>query len=408
MSLVGTNGTDRYQGIDYDRMRKYRLSRVREIMEKYGYGTLISWDAWNIRYMTGGFPTVPCRWSASMISMLCQGGEPLLSATTSFDPDDLKKVMPWLLTDHVTKDIGGGKLAFDEAGWKRFMDYVDDFITRDGQKGNLVALDLPPAPVPLRKVFADRGYEVVIPSKAMQEMRMVKNPDEIACARVSASIADAAMSDIKEAMHATATECALSSIGVKRQYYMGSDEVLPVAVVSGPRTNPMHNDFTDRMVLAGELVNVAVDAATFNGYKTSLGRTFSVGKPTEDQKAAYDVAYGMMQSAIAKIKPGNTTADICAAWPSDPAFWGYDDINDCQHFAKGHGIGLVFSEAPYFSCAYNDATELVPGMMLALEVWYGPKWSDFGCSIKETVLVTEKGHEMITHFPSDRIIECKA
>ena len=66
----GTNGTDRYIGINYDRMRKYRLARVRQIMEKYGYGTLISWDAWNMRYMTGGFPTVPCRWSASMISVL--------------------------------------------------------------------------------------------------------------------------------------------------------------------------------------------------------------------------------------------------------------------------------------------------------------------------------------------------
>ena len=404
----GTNGTDRYIGINYDRMRKYRLARVRQIMEKYGYGTLISWDAWNMRYMTGGFPTVPCRWSASMISVLCPDGEPLLSATTSFDPDDLKKAMPWLREDRVTKDIGGGKLAFTKAGWQSFIDYMDKYIQANGGKGKPVALDLPPAPVPLKEVFEERGYEVVIPTQAMHELRMIKNEDEIACIRISAAIAEAAMADIAAGIHSCASENGLSSVGLRREYFMGSDEVLPVNIASGPRTNPMHSDFTDRMLVCGDLVDVSVDAATYCAYKTSLGRTFCVGKATQAQKDAYAVAYDLMQKAISAIKPGNTTADICAQWPSDPAFWGYDDIRACQHFAKGHGIGLIFQEAPYFSCAYNDATELKPGMVLALETWYGPRGADFGASLKETVLVTEKGCELITHYPSDKIIECMA
>lgn len=404
----GTNGTDRYMGIDYGRMRDYRLARVREIMEKYDYGTLISWDAWNMRYMTGGFPTVPCRWSASMISMLCQGGEPLLSATTSFDPDDLKKVMPWLRKDHVTKDIGGGKLAFRPEEWKGFIDFACKFIERDGAKGKTVALDLPPAPAILKQLFNERGYEVVIPAQAMQEMRMVKNPDEIACVKISAAIAEAAMADIAHEIHSCATENKLSSVGLRREYFIGSDEVLPVNVASGPRTNPMHSDFTDRMLVAGDLVNVSVDAATYCAYKTSLGRTFCVGKATQAQKDAYAVALELMQKAISAIKPGNTTADICAQWPKDPSFWGYSDMASCQHFAKGHGIGLIFQEAPYFSCAYNDATEMRPGMVLALETWYGPRGADYGAGLKETVLVTEEGCELITHYRSDEIIECQA
>lgn len=404
----GTNGTDRYMGIDYDRMRRYRLARVREVMDKYQYGTLISWDAWNMRYMTGGFPTVPCRWSASMISMLCQGGEPLLSATTSFDPDDLKKVMPWLRKDHVTKDIGGGKLAFRPEEWKGFMDYVCRFIEENGAVGKVVALDLPPAPAILKELFHERGYQVVIPTQAMYEMRMIKNPDEIACIKISAAIAEAAMSDIAREIHSCVTENKLSSIGLRREYFMGSDEVLPVAVASGPRTNPMHNDFTDRMLVAGDLVDVSVDAATYCAYKTSLGRTFCVEKASQAQKDAYAVAYELMQKGISAIKPGNTTAHICAQWPKDPAFWGYSDMAACQHFAKGHGIGLVFQEAPFFSCAYNDATELRPGMVLALETWYGPRGADFGASIKETVLVTETGCDVLTHYRSDQIIECQA
>ena len=63
---------------------------------------------------------------------------------------------------------------------------------------------------------------------------------------------------------------------------------------------------------------------------------------------------------------------------------------------------------PFFSCAYNDATELRPGMVLALETWYGPRGADFGAGIKETVLVTETGCDVLTHYRSDQIIECQA
>ena len=56
--------TDRNIGIDYAAMRNYRLSRVREMMDRCGIGVLVTWDAWNMRYINAGYPTVPCRWAA--------------------------------------------------------------------------------------------------------------------------------------------------------------------------------------------------------------------------------------------------------------------------------------------------------------------------------------------------------
>ena len=44
-------------------------------------------------------------------------------------------------------------------------------------------------------------------------------------------------------------------------------------------------------------------------------------------------------------------------------------------------------------------------MTFALETWYGPKGADFGASIKETVLVTEEGCQVLTQYPVDQIIE---
>ena len=41
--------SDRYTSIDYPRMREYRLNRTREMMKKFNIGTLISFEAWDIR-----------------------------------------------------------------------------------------------------------------------------------------------------------------------------------------------------------------------------------------------------------------------------------------------------------------------------------------------------------------------
>lgn len=46
---AGTNGRmsmDRLGGIDWERMRAYRLKRTKEAMEKFGIDVLITWDAY--------------------------------------------------------------------------------------------------------------------------------------------------------------------------------------------------------------------------------------------------------------------------------------------------------------------------------------------------------------------------
>jgi hypothetical protein len=60
----GRMAQDRLQGINMDRMRKYRLQRTKEAMERYGVGTLITWDPYAIRYITGGYVTVPNRYNS--------------------------------------------------------------------------------------------------------------------------------------------------------------------------------------------------------------------------------------------------------------------------------------------------------------------------------------------------------
>lgn len=402
------NSTDRYIGIDYAAMRSYRENRVREMMAREDIGIIVTWDAWNMRYISSAYPTVPCRWFGTQSVFICEGDKPIVSCSTVMDPYRMRDYYPWLPADHVTKDISGSRMAIAPEAWEPFVNLVCEMMRKHNVEGKKVALDMCPIPEICHEAFRKRGIEVVIPMEQMAEVRKIKSPDEVACMKISASIAEAAMYSIQKKLHPAVHENELTALGVRRQYELIADEVVPVNVASGWRTNPMHADFTDRLILAGETVTVHTDDVCYNGYKTSLGRTFVIGKATQEQKDAYAVALRLMQDAIAAIKVGGTTKDVLAVWPKDPGFWGYEDVDSVRRFAHGTGIGLYFEDGFAFSCMDGDETEPVtfqPGMTMALETWYGPRGAGFGCSIKETVLVTENGCELLTQYPVDKIIE---
>jgi hypothetical protein len=58
MWYAGKYATDRFNQIDYARMRAFRLNRALEQMKKAGLGALITWEQWDIRYLTGAYMTI--------------------------------------------------------------------------------------------------------------------------------------------------------------------------------------------------------------------------------------------------------------------------------------------------------------------------------------------------------------
>lgn len=87
---------DRLQGIDFPRMRTYRLERAKRLMEEDGLDLIVTWEPWNIRYLTGGYLSMQSRWACEQFAVLPRNGEPHLFAYTCYDPDKAEEEMPWL------------------------------------------------------------------------------------------------------------------------------------------------------------------------------------------------------------------------------------------------------------------------------------------------------------------------
>ena len=73
----------------------------------------------------------------------------------------------------------------------------------------------------------------------------------------------------------------------------------------------------------------------------------------------------------------------------------------------GHGVGLSLWERPIIIKRYTGQnTPLKEGMVFALETWKGAEDGSGAARIEEEVVVTKDGCQIITNFPSDRLISC--
>jgi Xaa-Pro dipeptidase len=328
---------------------------------------------------------------------------------TSFSPYAMRQELPWL------KDKIWAGMPLNTGKWNKKVEDLEpvvkkvvDIMAEHGISNEIVGLDGCSSELLMQEAFGNKKIDVVDAKRAMLEARTIKSQDEIECMRIAASMAEAAFADIAAAIRPGLTECELMGIGMKTLYSLGADETQEFVVASGPRTNPLHIDFTDRQIRPGDLVIVDINGNSFHGYKSCYYRTFCCGKASEEQKEIYEENRDMIYAGMSAVKAGNTTLDICEKWPTSASYWGYDKWDDVFGYAVGHGLGISLHEFPVISYPISKAEpiRLEEGMVMAVETWTGKKGGKNGVRLEEEVVVTKDGYDLLTKFPVDQITEC--
>lgn len=408
---VNQMNTDRLENVNFARMREYRLQRAREYMEKFNIGTLITWDAYNIRYISGVYVTVPTRWQETQFVVLPRNDDPYVFCVTSFSPEAMEKEIPWLKGRIKVRPAGAGRQAFSPDALENFVNEIGKIIDEHGLHDELVGLDGCSTELFYQEAFARKGFKVCDAQEAMFRARSVKSRDEINCVEIACAMAEAAFAEIKKAIKPGVRECELVGVGMKKLYELGADECQEFVCSSGPRTNPLHIDYTDRIIRNGDLIAVDINGNSYNTYKSCYYRTFVCGKASEEQKKSFEICKKILYSAMDNIKAGVSTKDVAEGWPKSPEFWGYDkdDWGRVSGFALAHGCGLSLHEFPNFrpQSVLTTNYTLEEGMVLAVETWYGPKGGDHGVRLEEMIEVTKDGYRLLTKAPIDGLIECE-
>jgi Xaa-Pro aminopeptidase len=397
----GTQAKDWERGIDYDRLIKERLARAQHAIKRAGLGAVICFNFDNIRYVTGTHIGEWARDKFMRYALCATEGPPFL-----WDPAPPAKRIssPWI-ANHVAAPI-----STMQGGLPPWMKIQDEFakqikkaLADRGIANQPLGVDI--MELPMLRALEAAGIEVVDGQQALLDAREVKTVDEIELLKVASAMVDATYVDIVKAIRPGTRENELVAIAHDRLFRMGSERVECVNSVSGPRGRPHSHTFSDRMIQPGDMVFLDI-MHSYNGYRTCYYRTFICGEPNKFQIDAYEMASKWISASIDMVRPGVTPDEIAQVWPDAEEF-GYRDEAEAFLLQYGHGVGLSLWERPIISKRYRGQnTPLKEGMVFALETWKGVEDGSGAARIEEEVIVTKDGCQIITNFPSDRLISC--
>jgi len=400
---LGMMATDVEQRIDFDAMRKYRLQRAREQMEKYDLGALLCMDLDNIRYITSTHLAEWARGKYFRWCLLPRDGEPILFEVGSAAVVK-RELCPWLKPENIRPAVAWNRGANVRPVNVALSSNAAAEIKAILQEHNVadMPIGLDEMEMYLLQALQDAGLKVVNGYDAMFDARMVKSPDELKIIELSASLVDAVYAQLTDFIRPGVKE---NEVVAKIYGWLiehGVDRISGVNCVSGPRSNPHPHDYSDRMIRPGDLVFIDI-MSHYLGYATCYYRTFAVTRATQQQRDVYKQAMDWLQASIDVVRPGITTADIAAQWPSAKDL-GFADEKEAFLLAVGHGIGLSHHEKPWISRAYSldHPVPLEAGMHFALETFNGD--GDDGARIESQVIVTEDGHKVITKWPCEELM----
>ena len=402
LPALGHTAVDFERRVDHDRLRKYRLARARQALANSDCGALLLFDVNNIRYVSG---TKIGEWERDKMcrfALLAGDSEPYVWDFGSAAVHH-RVYCDWLDPAHCRAGVVGmrGTIPPSFGLMKRYAEEIADLLKQAGVGGLPVGVDY--AETAMFRELENAGIKIVDGQQVMLDAREIKNCDEIHLLNQAASMVDGTYHMIYEELKPGVRESDIVAMANKMLYEMGSDDVEAINAISGERCNPHPHNFTDRYFRPGDQAFFDI-LQSYQGYRTCYYRTFNIGRATPVQHDAYVKCREWLDAAIGLIKPGVGTDEVASAWPEASEF-GFPDELSAFGLQFGHGLGLALHERPIISrvCSIENPMEIKTGMVFALET-YCPAADGFSAArIEEEVVVTDRGHEVISLFPAENL-----
>ena len=235
-----------------------------------------------------------------------------------------------------------------------------------------------------------RGTKWIPTEGVIEEMRMVKDDQELAMLRRAVAIADQACDYIRSYIQPGMSEKQVAWELESHMRTHGAEGVsFGFIVAAGPNGAKPHAVAQDRPIQEGEPIVMDM-GARFEGYCSDLTRTFCLGEPNEKMKELFDIVLQAQFAAEQGARAGLTGREVDALARDVIAERGYKE--QFGH-GLGHGVGLAVHEGPRLSQLSEEV--LKPGMVCTIEPGiYISGWG--GIRIEDMVVVRENTAEVLS------------
>ncbi len=387
--------------IDFDLLRRERTKSLSEQIKKHKLDAILCFKAENLRYMTG---YRPLWWPISFLTrnagIMVADKEPILFPTSGCY-ERCRDSMYWMKKENIrplaTMEDPG---IVEEEIKKKFVPAFKELGITKGKIGidHVSMLTL----MKLKEAFPKADF--VNGDHCVLDAQVIKNSEEIKCMRASSQMAAIAMDRAIRSIRLGIRECEILAEAMHALYSNGMEiPQCSLIVTSGDGTAPLRRFASDKQINQDELVFMDLGGC-FNGYFSDFTRTVIFGKPNAQHKKIYRAVYEMMNEIKRTLVPGNTNADVNKAARKvvvDHGFKGHDYLG-----LLGHSIGVTGLTYPIVGeIAAMSEREVVlkPGMIFSLEpgIFIPGVPGGGGVRLEDTILVTEKGNEVLTTTPYD-------
>jgi len=402
IKTYGSMAVDWEQRINFDRLRRERLERVKTLLQKSEIGSLLCFDMNNVRYITATHIGTWAQDKISRFTLLPQNHEPIMWDFGSAAKHHQLNC-PWL------GDRSRAGISLLRGAMSPEMGRAEDVARKIKVELEMRGLHKEPVGVdviepPILFALQKEGLTIVDGQQLMSDARAIKTEDEISLLNHAAMMVDAAYDELYRAMKPGMSENQAVGLASKTLYDLGSEYVEGVNAISGERCSPHPHVFSDRVLRPGEPVYYDI-LHSYMGYRTCYYRSFAIGYASHALVDAYKRCRDYLDAAIALVRPGRTTGEIASVWPKAQEF-GFPNEESCFGLQYGHGIGLAIWEKPVISrlVSIEHSYEIKPGMVFALETFWPSTDGWSAARIEEEIVVTATGHEVITRFPADQLL----
>ena len=243
--------------------------------------------------------------------------------------------------------------------------------------------------------------------RLVEQLRTVKDADEVASLRAACAAGDEAFAAMTQWLAPGMTERQAALRLNSDMISAGAQwRAFDMIFASGPNSAVPHHRPTDRVLEAGDLIKVDFGGIV-DGYHSDMTRVLSLGEPTQQMAEVFDVVRRSQQAGLDAAVEGAGTGAVDAACRTviDDAGYSGTFIH-----GTGHGVGLEIHEDPFLrpdrprpEVSASPSVTLTAGMTVTVEPGvYLPGVG--GVRIEDSLVITPSGPDVLTRTPKDLVV----
>ncbi|MCH2264940.1 MAG: Xaa-Pro peptidase family protein [SAR324 cluster bacterium] len=383
--------------VDLDKVRGYRLQRLRTKMAEFEVAGLLLFNQINTRYAVDATNMqIWCSHYETRCVFVALDGPVVLFDFSNYP--HLAEGIPTIDEYRVLPAFyffGAGNRGQEFV--KDFAVQIADLMKNHGGGNRRLAVDS------LSHTGCDalrsKGLTLVEGEQITETARAVKSKEELILMQASMDVCEAGIRSMHEALEPGISENALWAKLHETNIRLGGEWIETRLLSSGPRTNPWFRECSMRPLEKGDMVSFDTDLIGPYGYCSDISRAWVCGdKPTEEQHRLYANAFEQIEHNISVLKAGMSFREVSEkCWPIPDEFLSH------RYSTLIHGVGLA-DEYPnikhwndFEAKGYDGLIE--PGMVLCVESFIGTDEGREGVKLEEQVVVTETGVERQSSYP---------